>query len=82
MILSAYKEFEERASQFKPGRGAKSEIVKQAIHHQISEFTLSDILRVCPGVSRETVKLAFKELAKEKKIICHGKGRSAKWKKR
>lgn len=81
MVLSAYREFEQRASQFKPGRGAKTEIVRQAIDHQIGEFTLSDILQVCPGVSRETAKLAFRKLANEEKIVCLGKGKSAKWKK-
>ena len=80
-LLSAYKEFEERASHLKPGRGAKTEIVKQAILNQIGEFTLSDILQACPGVSREMVKLVFRKLANEKKIICLGQGQSAKWKK-
>lgn len=64
------------------GRGAKTEVIRQAIDHQIGEFTLSDILQVCPGVSRETAKLAFRELAKQKKIVCLGKGKSAKWKKK
>ena len=81
MLVSAYKEFEERASHLKPAKGAKTEIIKQAIDHQIGEFTLSDILQVSPGVSRETAKLAFRELAREKKIVCLGKGKSAKWKK-
>ena len=81
MLLFAYKEFENRSSHLKIGKGAKTEIIKQSIDHQIGEFSLSDILQVCPGVSRETAKLVFRELANQQKIICLGKGKSAKWKK-
>ena len=80
-VLSAYKEFEERAANIKPARGAKTELVTQAINRQVGEFSLSDIERECPNASREMIKIIFRDLKKEKKIKCLGKGKSAKWKK-
>ena len=80
-ILAAYKEFEERAGNSKPARGAKTQMVNQAIERQAGEFSLSDIERECPAVSRDMIKIIFRELQKAKKIECLGKGKSAKWKK-
>ena len=80
-VLAAYKEFEERAKNIKPARGAKTELVTQAIDKQIGEFSLSDIEQECPNASRDMIKIIFRDLKKEKKIKCLGKGKSAKWKK-
>lgn len=80
-ILAAYKEFENRAANIKPARGSKTQIVNQAIERQIGEFSLGDIERECPAVSRDMIKIIFRELRKAKKIECLGKGKSAKWKK-
>ena len=81
-IVSAYKEFEQRARSTKNHRGAKTELVRQTILNQIGEFSVSDIKRECPGVSRDMVRVIFRQLQTEKKIICLGKGKSAKWKKK
>src|SRR3989338_3688251 len=81
-IVSAYKEFEQRAGQLKLGRGAKTEIVRQAISNQLGEFSISDIERECSGVSRDMIRVVFRQLQDEKKVICLGKGKSAKWKKK
>jgi Fic family protein len=79
-INSAYREFEERAGKVKSPRGAKTELVIQAIDSQLGEFSLSDIERNCLGISRDMIRVVFRKLQKEKKIICLGKGQSAKWK--
>ncbi len=81
-VVSAYKEFEQRAGQLKSGRGAKTEIVTQAILNQPGEFSISDIERECPGVSRDMIRVVFRQLQDEKKIVCLGKGRSARWKRK
>ena len=80
-ILGTYREFEERAGNIKPARGAKTEIVTKAIQKQFGEFTISDIEKECPGVSRDMIRVIFRQLKKEKKIRCLGKGKSAKWRK-
>ena len=78
-ILGAYKEFEERAGTIKPARGAKTEIVTMTIEKQVGEWTISDIERACPNVSRVMLKKVLLQLQKDKKIRCLGKGQSAKW---
>ena len=79
-INSAYREFEQRAGSIKPPRGAKRQIITQAINNQLGEFSISDIRRLYPGISRDMIRVVFRQLQKEKKIMCLGKGQSAKWK--
>ena len=79
-VLAAYKEFEERAENIKPARGAKTALLIQAIDSQHGEFSISDIERACPAVSRVMIKKVFLQMQKDKKIKCLGKGQSAKWK--
>lgn len=81
-IVSAYKEFEQRAGRLKPSRGAKTQIIGQAILSQAGEFSISDIERECPGVSRDMVRVVFRQLQEEKRIVCLGKGKSARWRKK
>ena len=78
-VLEAYKEFEERAGTVKPLRGAKTETIEVAVNKQSGEFSISDIQRVCPSVSRVMIKKVFLQMQKNKKIKCLGKGRSARW---
>jgi len=81
-VNAAYREFEQRAGGIKSPRGAKTEIVIQGINNQLGEFSISDIEKLCPGVSKDMVRVVFRQLQKEKKIICLGKGQSARWKRR
>jgi len=80
-VISAYKEFEDRAGNVKPSRGTKSKIVINAIERQVGEFTLADIEKECLSVSREMIKIIFRQEQKAGKIHSLGKGRSAKWQK-
>lgn len=79
-VLAAYKEFEERASNVKPARGAKTALLMKAIDSQPGEFSISEIERACPSVSRVLIKKVLLQLQKDKKVACLGKGQSAKWK--
>lgn len=78
-VNSAYREFEQRAGRIKHPRGAKTEVIIQAINRQIGEFSISDIEKLCPGISRDMVRVVFRQLQKNKKICCLGKGQSARW---
>lgn len=81
-VLAAYKEFEERAENIKPGRGAKTQIVTQAIERQVGEFAISEIERECSGVSRPMIRVILEGLRAKGKIEVLGTGRSARWRKR
>jgi Fic family protein len=78
-IVAAYKEFEERASNASPARGAKTGIVEAAINQQLGEFSISDIEQECPNVSRVMIKNVLSQMRVAQKIKCLGKGKSAKW---
>ncbi len=60
-------------------RGAKTEIVEAAVKKRFGEFSISDIERDCPNVSRVMIKKIFMQMQKVKEIKCLGKGQSAKW---
>ena len=79
-VLAAYKEFEERAEQIKPARGAKTALLMQAVDNQHGEFSISDIEKACPAVSRVMIKKVLLQMQKDKKIKGLGKGQSAKGK--
>ena len=78
-MVAAYKEFEERASNASPARGAKTGIVESVINRQLGEFRISDIEQECPNVSRVMIKKVLSQMSDAKKIKCLGKGKSAKW---
>ncbi len=79
MLTAGYKEFEERVGTITSSRGAKREMVRSAIERLPERFTISDLKRVCPGVSYPTLQRALADLRKEKKIRCLGRGPDAKW---
>ncbi|MBI2787820.1 MAG: Fic family protein [Elusimicrobia bacterium] len=82
IVRRAYKEFEARAGQIKVSRGGKTALVHAAIQGFLGNFTLSELERACPGVSRDMVRQVLKTLQKEGKIKCLGKGPGAAWQKR
>ena len=81
VLKTAYREFEARAGQIKTPRGAKTALVEAAIAAFSAEFTLSDLERACPGVSRDMVRRVLRNLQKAKKVVCLGRGPGATWRK-
>ncbi len=81
LVLSAYKEFEERASLVKPGRGAKTEMVEQAIDREGGEFSMTDIMKACPNVSRPMIRVVLEQMRRKGLVKVMGTGRGARWRK-
>jgi Fic family protein len=79
ILKSAYKELEERVGQTASPRGAKTELVLNAIRRQRGEFRLADIEHACPGVGREWIRVLLANLRKSKEVTCRGKGPAARW---
>jgi Fic family protein len=79
MLIAAYKEFEERVGTITSARGAKRQMVENAILRLPNRFRLADIQRACPAVSYPTLKRALADMANKKRIRCLGKGRDAEW---
>ena len=79
MLTAAYKEFEGRVGSITSARGAKREMVQNAIKRLPDRFRISDLQRACLGMSYPTLKRALSDLKRQRKIRCLGKGRDAEW---
>lgn len=80
-MLRAYKEFESRVGKIDSRRGGKSDRVRSEALKRELPFSISDIERSCPGVSRDTVRMVLRALKADGLIESTGNGRSAKWRK-
>lgn len=81
-LKSAYKEFEERLGQVKIPRGAKTDLVESSIRLSSVDFSLTDLERTCPGVSRDMIRKVLLSLKKRGKVISLGRGPGALWRKK
>jgi Fic family protein len=80
-ILAAYKEFESRFTRISSGRGSKTDIVLNAIDSFIGDFSISELEKTCPSVSRDMIRHVLKKLKKEGRVASLGQGRFARWRK-
>jgi len=78
-LIAADREFEERVGTITTAKGAKREMVQQAVKRLPDRFRIAELQRVCPGVSYPTLKRALEDLKRQKKVRCLGKGRDAQW---
>ena len=74
-ILAAYRDFEDRINIVGKQMSAR-EMVENAINKKIGKFTKSDIMELCPEISRQSIEVVLKELCDEGKLEKHGGGRS------
>ncbi|MCW5970697.1 MAG: Fic family protein [Blastocatellales bacterium] len=79
ILLRACREFEERIGKLDSPKGAKAEMVLNAIRKQRGEFRLVDIERACPGVGREWIRTLMVEMKKSGELTCRGRGPGARW---
>ncbi|EKD28822.1 MAG: hypothetical protein ACD_79C00193G0005 [uncultured bacterium] len=79
VLIRAYREFEERVGKIRKGKGSKTEQIQNAVQRKMKPFSISDIERDCSGISRDMVRLVLRQMRDEGIIVCHGKGRNAKW---
>ena len=82
ILKTAYREFEERVGQTKSPRGAKTDLIESTVNALSGEFTLADLERACPGVSRDMVRRVLRDLQKAGKVECLGRGPGAAWRKK
>ena len=82
VLIGAYQEFEHRVGTITKTRGAKTSIVKETIVNLPETFSISDVERLCPSVSRDMIRVILNRLRKEGLIVSMGTGRGALWEKR
>lgn len=81
-IRRAYRLFEERAGEVRSPRGAKTALVEEAIRGLAGPFGVTDLERLCPGVSRDMIRRVLRTLQKAGQVECLGRGPGAKWQRR
>lgn len=81
IIRRAYNEFADRAGRIEKRRGAKTALVESAIDSFGGQFTLTDLERACPGVSRDMIRRLLWQMRKAGRVVCLGRGPGAAWEK-
>lgn len=82
VLRRAYVDLEARVGQVKSPRGAKTALVENAVASFPGSFTLSDLERACPGVSRDLARRVLRQLQSAGEVECLGRGPGALWKRR
>ncbi|MBC7228976.1 MAG: Fic family protein [Actinobacteria bacterium] len=81
MLIGAYRELERRVGVVSTKRGHKREMIQDTIRRLPAEFRVSDIERICPGISRPTINRVLAMLRDRGEIRCVKAGRDAIWRK-
>lgn len=79
LLKIAYKEFTERLEAIPEERGSKKAFVINVVHNFIGEFTIAEVYKKCPAVSKDMVRKVMKDLQKKGSIVSNGRGPGAKW---
>jgi Fic family protein len=76
-LRSGYQELKDRVD-LRSG-DSKTALIRGVVKEMDGPFSVSDVLKLQPGLDREIVKKALAQLKREKVIRLTGKGRGAKW---
>ncbi len=82
VLKTAYREFEARLGDVRAPRGAKTAIVLEAVKGFRDPFTLAELERACPGVSRDMVRRVLRDEQKLGRLASEGRGPGARWRKK
>ena len=61
------------------GQGSKTDMIRNAVDGFIVDFSITDVEKSCPKVSRDMIRHVFGQLREAGVIIPVGKRRGAKW---
>jgi Fic family protein len=81
MLVKAYRDFEDRVGVTGARRGAKRNMIRDAVNRLPNHFRYADLERALPAVSRPTIARALRELRSEGAVRCVKPGRDATWEK-
>ena len=80
VVLAAYRELDQKLGV--ADLPTKSDRVRLAVAQLPDAFSVAEVQRACPGVSRPTIKLALRQLREEGAIEVTRQGRGAMWRKK
>jgi len=81
VLVTAYRQFEDRVGVTTTKRGAKRDMIREAVKRFPHHFRYADLERALPAVSRPTIARALRELRTEGVIRMMKAGRDATWEK-
>jgi Fic family protein len=81
ILKAAYTEFESRLGQVAQPKGAKTQVVTNAIGRAADPFRVAAIQTACPGVGLDLIHKVLKALKNEGKVECLSRGQNAAWRK-
>lgn len=79
LLIAAYKELENRVSMIDSEKGSKTAWVLEIISSLPKEFSIGELSRLCPNISRPMIRHILESLRKDGKVKSIGAGRNAKW---
>jgi Fic family protein len=79
VLLSAYKEFEERVGNIEQGKGSKTQRIRDAVERKITPFKIAELKRDLPDISREMIRKVLAIMQKEGLVRSEGRGPGARW---
>ena len=75
IILSAYRDFEERVD-LVGNKLSALDTVRKAAYSKIGKMTKSELMELCPSIAKSSVESAIKKLVDSGELIKHGSGRT------
>jgi hypothetical protein len=78
-LVVAYREFEGRVGLLTAARGAKTEMVLQAIEHLYGDFSVAQVQDLSPTVGIDLIRRILREQKNLGKLECLGRGPLARW---
>lgn len=74
-ILAAYRDFEDRVELVGKKLPAL-EIVRRAAYGKVGKITKTDLMELCPTLSKSSVEASIKKLVEQRNLVMHDKGPS------
>ena len=78
-LIATYREFESRVGLLTAGRGAKTELVLEAIGRFHGDFSVGELQEQCPNVGIDLIRRILREQRQLNKLECLGRGPAARW---
>ena len=80
-VRDLYRQFEERLGNVKSPKGAKTQMIEDAVAATHGTFRLAEISTACPSASIDMVRTVLRRLQQEGQVVCEGRGQKALWRK-
>jgi Fic family protein len=79
ILKTACREFEGRVGELKSPRGTKTELIRNAVSSFTEPFTLAELERKYPQISRDMVRKVLRQTQNKGLVECLGRGPGALW---